>query len=225
MNSRLLLVAVSAAIAGCARSYAELTPAVGTVPASGPGEGAVATAAGVVVSAHAQAWHFDPPDLEKKVTPILIEVANNRDRGIVIRYKDIVLADAAGDRFDVMPPYNISGKLSVPVTIQNPYYYNGYLYNYRYAPMYTRYNGGYFYDPNDYFRPYLTVYTDVPLPTTEMVTRSLPEGVVNPGGTAGGFVYFRTFGRSDRVLTLVVNIIDEPSNTVVGTVRIPFIAS
>ncbi len=225
MNRRLLLVASAAAIAGCARSYAELSPAVGTVPAPGPGEGAVATAAGVLVSAHAQAWHFDPPDLETKVTPILIAVTNNRDRSIVIRYQDIVLADNGGTRYDVIPPYNINAKLHVPITIQDPYLYTGYLYNYRYAPMYVRYNGGYFYDPYVEYRPYTTVYTDVALPTPEMVTRSLREGVVAAGGTAGGFVYFQAFHRGERVLTLIVNIVDEASSTVIGTVRIPFVAS
>ena len=224
VQSKLLLVACVAAAAGCGRSYAELSPAVGATPASGPGEGAVATAAGVRVSAHAQAWHFDPPDLESKVTPVLIELANNGDRNIVVRYKDIALTDAGGTRYEAIPPYNISGTLSVPVTVQDPYFYNGYAYAYRYAPMYVRYAGGFVYDPQ-YYQPYLTVYTDVALPTPEMVQRSLPEGAIAPGGTAGGFVYFKAFRRGERLLTLHVDMIDQTSGEILGTAKIPFIAN
>lgn len=224
MYSRILLVASAVAIAGCARQYAELSPAVGAVPASGPGEGAVASAAGVQVSAHMQAWHFDPPDLDHKLTPVLMQFTNNSARAIVIRYKDMALTDAGGARYDVIPPYDISGTLSVPVTIQNPYAYNGYAYNYRYAAAYVPYDaGGFVYDPY-YYRPYVTVYTNVPLPTPEMVSRSLPEGPVPAGATAGGFVFFRSFPRGERLLTLRVDIIDQASSAMLGTVTIPFVA-
>lgn len=225
MISRIILVASAVAVAGCARQYAELTPAVGAVPASGPGDGAVASAAGVQVAAHMQAWHFDPPDLEHKVTPVLIEFSNNSARPVLIRYKNIVLADADGARYDVIPPYSITGTLSVATTIQNPYVYNGYLYNYRYAPRYVRYDaGGFVYDPN-YYPQYVTVYTNVPLPTPEMVSRALPEGPLPAGATAGGFVYFKSFRRGERLLTLRVDIIDAASSAVLGTVTIPFVAS
>lgn len=224
MNSRILLVAGAVAAAGCARSYAELTPAVGATPAAGPGDGALGTAAGVQVSAHMQAWHFDPPGLETKVTPVLMQFANNADRPIVVRYKDITLTDGGGTRYDIIPPYDIGGEVSVPVTIQDPYYYNGYAYAYRTAPMYVRYAGGFAYDPQ-YYQPYLTVYTDIPLPTQQMVQRALPEGVINPGATAGGFVYFKAFHRGERVFTLRADIVDEASGAVLGTVRIPFLAN
>lgn len=125
MNSRLLLVASAVAASACARSYAELSPAVGAVPASGPGEGAVANVAGVQVVARTQAWHFDPPNLEEKVTPMMIEVTNNSDRAILLHYKDITLTDEGGTHYDVIPPYSVNGTLSVPVTIQDPYYSTG----------------------------------------------------------------------------------------------------
>jgi len=217
-----------AAASACARSYAILTPAVGATPASGPGDGAEAIAAGVRVAAHAQAWHFDPPDLETKATPILLEFTNNGDRQILVRYDHIRLTDAAGHQLDVIPPYNVEGTVSVPVTVQQPYYFGRYTYApylYRFSPTYVRYNGGFAYDPQ-YYQPYVTIYTDVALPTPEMLQRALPEGVIPPGGTAGGFVYFKKLHRGgEKLLTLRVDLIDQNSGEVVGTAKIPFIAS
>ena len=227
MNSRLLLVAATVAASACARSYAELTPAVGTTPAPGPGEGASAIAAGVQVVAHTQAWHFDPPNLVSKATPILLEVTNNSDRTILLHYDQIALTDAGGNKIDVIPPYNIEGTVSVPVTVQQPYYFGRYTYApyaYRFSPTYVRYNGGFAYDPQ-YYQPYVTIYTDIALPTPEMLQRALPEGAIQPGGTAGGFVYFKRFRRGEQVLTLRVNIVDETSGEIVGTAKIPFVTN
>jgi hypothetical protein len=228
VNSRILLIAGTVAAAGCARTYAELSPAAGATPASGPGEGAVATDAGVQVSAHTQAWHFDPPDLDTKVTPILIEVTNNRDRAIALHYKDISLVDTAHS-YAAIPPYNISGHLSVPVTVQDPYYQryiiapNVYGWPPLYQPSYSNYYGGYYYQAT-YYQPYLTVYANVPLPTPEMVQRALPEGEIAPRGTAGGFVFFKSFSRHEQIMMLTVDLVDSPTNQVVGTVHIPFVA-
>ncbi|HEV8446889.1 MAG TPA: hypothetical protein VGQ44_08710 [Gemmatimonadaceae bacterium] len=232
MKSRLILVAGVVAASACARSYAELSPAAGSTPASpGPGEGAVASVANVSVTARTQAWHFDPPDLETKATPVLLEFNNNSDRAIVVRYDHIVLTDAAGHRLDVIPPYNVEGKVSVPVTVQQPYYFGGYTYAPyvgRFSPTYMRYNyingtGGFAYDPQ-YYQPYVTVYTDIALPTPEMLQRALPEGAIESGGAAGGFVYFKKIGRGEQVLTLHVAIIDQASNDVLGIATIPFVA-
>jgi hypothetical protein len=231
VNSRLILVAGAVAASACARSYAELSPAVGTTPVSGPGEGAVATVADVQVVARTQAWHFDPPDLETKATPILLELTNNSDRAIVVRYDHIALTDAAGHRIDVIPPYNVQGTVSVPVTVQQPYYFTSNYtyapYAYRFSPTYLRsgggYAGGFAYDPQ-YYQPYVTVYTDVALPTPEMLQRALNEGPIEPGAAAGGFVYFKKIRRGEQILTLHVDIIDQASGNVVGTANIPFVA-
>ena len=231
MKSRLILVAGVVAASACARSYAELSPAVGATPAgAGPGEGAVANVANVELVARTQAWHFDPPDLETKATPVLLEFTNNRDHPIVLRYDHIVLADAAGHHLDVIPPYDIDGKVSVPVTVQNPGYFGAYTYApylYPIAPTYLRatsaYNGGVVYGAS-YYQPYLTVYTDVALPTPEMLQRALPEGAIASGGAAGGFVYFKKIRRGEQVLTLHVDIIDKGTGDILGTAKIPFVA-
>ena len=169
------------------------------------------------------------PDLETKATPIQLELTNNSDRSIVVRYDHITLTDAAGHRIDAIPPYNVQGTVSVPVTVQQPYYFTGNYsyapYRYRFSPTYARYGyaGGFAYDPQ-FYQPYVTVYTDVALPTPEMLQRALNEGPIEPGGAAGGFVYFKKIRRGEQILTLHVDIIDQASGNVVGTAKIPFVA-
>jgi hypothetical protein len=68
------------------------------------------------------------------------------------------------------------------------------------------------------------VYANVPLPTPEMVQRALPEGEIAPRGTAGGFVFFKSFSRHEQIMMLTVDLVDSPTNQVVGTVHIPFVA-
>lgn len=233
MNSRILLAGGTIAVAaigwGCARTTAVLSPAPGaTVVSGGIGQGATATVAGVQVTARTKAWHWDPTDLDTKVTPMLIELQNNSARSVVVRYNHISLADDAGNRFNVMPPYDIDGTLSEAYTIRSPYYgFNRFAvapYLSRWYPRFDRYDGAFAYDPG-YYRPYVTRYAQVALPTADMVQRALPEGVISTGGHAEGFVYFEAFRRGAKTLTLSVDIVDAVSGTTLGTAQIPFVTS
>lgn len=231
MTSRILLaggaIAVAAGTWGCARTTAELSPAPGaTLVSGGIGQGATATVAGVQVIARAKAWHWDPTDLDTKVTPVLLELQNNGNRAVVVRYNHISLVDDAGNHFNVMPPYDIDGTLSEAFTIRSPYYgFNRFAvapYLSRWYPRFDRYDGAFAYDPA-YYRPYVTRYAQVALPTADMVQRALPEGVISAGGRAEGFVYFEAFHRGERALTLNVDIVDAVSDTLLGTAQIPFV--
>jgi hypothetical protein len=222
-----LVGAVGAFGTACARTVARLSPAPTATPVQGPGRGAVATAAGVSVIARAEAWQWDPPDLNTKVTPILLELQNDGTHEVLVRYNRIWLVDADGHRFNAMPPYNIEGTLSEPFTVQNPYYgFNRFAiapYLSRYYPRFSRYGGSFAYD-QAYYSPYYTTYAQVRLPTADMVQRALPEGVLSAGGRAMGFVYFQALHRDARQVTLVVEIVDAATGTPVGTARIPFVA-
>jgi len=232
MNSRIFLAAGAVAGAvwtlGCARTVAELTPAPGAMRVSGTGEGATATIASVQVVARTKAWHWEPTDLDTKVTPMLIELQNNGTRPVLVRYNHISLMDDGGNRFAVMPPYDIDGTVSEAFTVENPYYgFNRFAvapYLSRWYPRFARYDGAFAYDPA-YYRPYYTRYLNVALPTADMVRRALPEGVISPGGHAEGFVYFEAFRRGARMLTLDVDVVDAVSGAVLGTAQIPFSAS
>lgn len=222
-----VVLAASAAAGACSRTTAILTPAPNATPAGGPGRGAVATAAGVRVTAHAGAWQWGPTDLATKVTPILLEMQNNGNVPVLLRYNRIALTDAAGHHFAAMPPYDTDGSLSEAYTVQNPYYgFNGFAvapYLSRWYPRFSRYNGAFAYD-QAYYRPYVTRYEQIRLPTVDMVQRALPEGVLSPAGSASGFVYFEPLDRDAKMVTLTVDIVNAETSAVLGTASIPFVA-
>jgi len=220
-----LAIVGALAATGCGRTQAVLTPAPNATAVGGPGEGAVATTAGLRVEAHAQAWQWGPEDLDTKVTPILLEVHNDASVPVVIRYNRIALTDSMGHRFAAMPPYDTDGTLTQAYTVQNPFYgFDRFAvapYLSRWYPRFSRYDGAFAYDPT-YYTPYVTRYRQVSLPTVEMVQRALPEGVLSPGGRASGFVYFEPLDRDARTLTLAVDVINANNGARLGVVRIPF---
>ena len=225
MHSRILILLAALGAAACSRTIARLTPAEGVTPA--PGGGAVATAAGVRVIARPQAWEWGPDNLTSEVTPILIELRNEGTRPVLVRYNHFWLTDADGHRFNVMPPYDVDGSLNEAYTVRNPIYgFNRFAvapYLSRWYPRFNRYGGAFGYDPS-YYSPYVTRYREIKLPTVDMVQRALPEGVLEPGGSAMGFVYFEEFHRDAKTLTLAADIVDATSGSVIGTAQIPFVA-
>jgi hypothetical protein len=226
MSSR-ILIALSALtiVGGCSRTIARLQPAPGAMVVSGPGQGAAATAAGVRVTAHAQAWKWGPSDLDTKVTPLLIELENNGQMPALVRYNHFWLTDAQGHRFNAMPPYDVDGTVTEREVIENPYYgFSNFTlapYLSRWYPRFALYRGAFAYDPV-YYRPYLTTYRSIQLPTADMVQRALPEGVLAPGGRAAGFIYFQRLDRDIGTVTLNVEVVDANEGSTLGVARIPF---
>src|SRR5476651_2207163 len=165
----------------CSRNYAKLSPAPDASLASGPGEGATTTVDGARITAHAQAWQWDPTDLGTKVTPLLIELQNNGTHSLLVRYNAIALVDSMGHRFNVMPPYDIEGTVGESYRVSNPYYgFNRFYvapYLTRWYPRFSPYGGAFAYN-SAYYSPYYTQYRSVKLPTVDMVQRALPQGVL-----------------------------------------------
>jgi len=228
MPARTLLAIIAAFMtAACARTIANLSPAPGASVAEGAGKGAVATVDGVRVTARAEAWRWDPSDLKSKVTPMLLELRNDGQIPIQVRYKGISLTDSQGHRFNVMPPYDINATVTEAEEIENPLYgFSRFAiapYLSRWYPRMLRYDGRFLYD-GSYYSPYLTRYHEIHLPTADMVQRALPEGVLSPGGTAAGFVYFEALDRDAGTVTLSFDVVDAQTDTAVGTARVPFVA-
>jgi hypothetical protein len=224
------LIIISSALvlaAACSRTVARLSPAPGVAVVPGPGAGASTTVDGIQVIARAEAWKWNPTDLSTKVTPLLLELQNNGNREVLIRYNQIWLTDAAGHRFNVMPPYDINATVTQAYTIENPFYgFRGFAiapYLSRWYPRMLRYRGAFAYDPA-YYSPYITRYAQVQLPTVDMVQRALPEGVLSPNGHAEGFVYFEALRPDAGTVTLAVNLLDASNGSLIGTAEIPFVA-
>jgi hypothetical protein len=204
----MLLVASGLALA-CA---AELTPA--PEARRNAGDGAVDSHAGVIVEARADAWDWNPPQLERELTPMLVSIANESTRPLRVRYGDFALVDGAGARLSALPPSDIE----LDVTLAVPAYgYASGLFSRRYD-----YGGAYAHDPLDHGTHH-THFVDVQLPTRDMLSQALPEGVVSPGGRVSGFLYFERVEdpAHDRV-DFRFALVDASTAQGFGDVAIPF---
>jgi hypothetical protein len=213
-------IAVAAMVAACSGNP-DLVPAPGAQPAAGSG-GAMAEVAGVKMSAWPDRWQGNPAELENEVTPVLVRVENQGSEAVTIRYQNFEFLNPAGTNFEAIPPYNISESVVEPVEVTAfPFS------RFQVAPHLRRYysrlrawNDPFLFD-RAWFGRRFTVWQRVQLPTGDMIRGALPEGVLEPGGIAEGFVYFEHVSEQAEQITLTMNLVT-PSGKTLGKVEIPF---
>lgn len=147
----------------------------------------------VSIVVQSESWEGDP-EIEAHVTPLRVEIENDSNMPLRIRYSDFALVNEAdGARFAALPPYEVEGSVSEPVAVRAIGFNHS---RFHVAPGYQwlypdlrPYGSAFHYDPyyNDH---YYTYWADMPLPTEEMLRRVIPEGVIDPGGSLSGFLYF-----------------------------------
>jgi hypothetical protein len=65
---------------------------------------------------------------------------------------------------------------------------------------------------------------EIELPTADMISMALPEGVLDPAGRITGFLYFEDVEDLDIAsVDFTINLINADSGTQFGTVRLPFV--
>jgi hypothetical protein len=217
-------VLVAAACAG-----PELRPAAEATPALLRGEAAVAGGAGVQVAASTRAWEGRPVTLETELTPVLVDILNQSRRPLRIGYEGFQFISQAETSYAALPPYRIQAEVTRPVSAGRPYYpytdFSGAPYLRGYYPRLNIYGGPFAFSDRYYGAnaPIWSRYRAVQLPTDNMLERALPEGVVEPGGRVGGFLYFqRLEGRGP--FTFSVDLVDARTGERFGAISIPFVA-
>jgi hypothetical protein len=60
------------------------------------------------------------------------------------------------------------------------------------------------------------------LPSRDMLEQALPEGVIEPGGSAAGFLYFHRLKDTGPV-TFAAEVVDANTREALGSVRIPLV--
>ena len=222
---RRLLVLLGAAIgsAACA-SEPELVPAPAAAEVPGPGHGAAAIREGVRIEARADAWSGNPEALEEEVTPLLVTVRNNGSVPLRLRFDAFELVGQDGRTYAAIPPLRVDGSV---VELQQPYPY--FVDRFEVAPYLSPFypgvspvDGPFDYDPAYYDRYYPDL-ARVQLPTADMMRRALPEGVVMPGGSVQGFVYFQDVTDAAERVQLRVDLVNASAGVVMSTVTIPFL--
>jgi len=179
---------------------------------------------GVELVANGDAWHGDPSDLERVLTPVEVTIENHSEHPLRFRYREFQLLTSNGFRSYVLPPYKISGSVTKYEPVSPGFYSNGFLL----APYYGGFYPGFGVWPGPFawdwgYYPSYYVWQES-LPTANMISKALPEGVLEDGGKVQGFVYFQKLPKDATGATLIYDLVDADTGQTFGTLHIPFTA-
>jgi hypothetical protein len=74
----------------------------------------------------------------------------------------------------------------------------------------------------NYSNAYCSIFSEAKLPTPQMFDLLLPEGVVDNGGHAAGFLYFEKVDNDEKDIAFRADLADAASGRFFGTITIPF---
>jgi hypothetical protein len=214
-------------VAGCS-TQPGLTPAAGTQAAQVP-HGAVASQDGVQVVAATPDWpgRFD---ITKNVTPMQVSIENGSSKPISVHYADLGLVTPDGTVYNALPLDEITGDITRPAApsgypgIEHPGFYGDGFSAAPYDGMYPgepAYDGAFGYGTGFDDR-YDNTYVQASLPTPDMRQMALPEGVLQPGQRAQGWVYFPKLPPQLSQVTMRTDAVDAASGQTFASVAIPF---
>lgn len=223
------VVALGLALAAtsCSRPAA-LRPAQGAKDAPGA-NAAQARDNNIRVVVDSDSWQ-GRRDVKRHVTPLWVRIENNGDAPVRVRLRDIALVGGAGRQFDALPMYAIDGSVDAPVLIRyDPIHKpsftaRGYMIAGIYGPVYpdlASYPGVFDYDFHYHDTRY-RYWAKIPLPTTRMRLLALPEGVLKPGGTVEGFIFFEKVDPDVRGYRFEAELVNAESRSTVAELSIPF---
>lgn len=191
-------------------------------------------------------WVGDPPGLPDVMTPVHVAFENVAGRPVQVSYRNCTLVGSSGFRYRALPPFPTAGNAPVgevervgqvvladyhaakPVAKPHPVHPRTPPHHFYIAPPYVGWYPGIVVWPHAWYWDvrYPTLYATwpAPLPTHEMLEYALPEGVLQPGGTVSGFLYFQRVDREASV-TLEVNLLDAETSQPLGVARLPFLVA
>lgn len=227
MTRWIVTIAAAAALAaGCARTP-ELKPAP-SAQGTDQGDAKVSVQqAGVELIVDGGAWDGFPEDLDS-VVPVKVTIRNNSGEPLRLRYSEFQLVTDRGQRLQALPPLQIDATEAVGVggagldPFAPTFTYSGFHVAPHVAPFYTGLDpwAGPF-----ALAPYGDAYRmwPVELPTSDMIASALPEGVLRPGGSVSGFIFFEDVPDGAERVTFRADLVNAESAEEMGQVQIPFI--
>jgi hypothetical protein len=201
----------------------QLVPAPGAPRDPNLPEAAAGAVAGVEVSVGGKRWSGQPADLESLVTPLYVRVRNGSSVPVRIRYRDFTLTSQSGLQTPAIPPFQIQRPGTDVVALAPAFTADRFLLYERYRmfyPAFPYWDGPWDFDPAFYDQYYAT--WKPALPTRDMLQQALPEGVLQPGGSAAGFLYFNHLQEKGPVV-FTAEIVAADTREPLGTVRIPMV--
>jgi hypothetical protein len=218
------------AIGGCA-SRTDIEPAETAQKAPGLAEAAVSQVAGVRITARAPDQWPGQAKIMDQVEPMKVTIENGGDQPIQIQYPEFQLVGPQGEVFSALPPFRIGGPAESPV-LEGRYApltapdiaFDGFGIAPVYAPIYPGVPVAptpFLADPVYYGRTY-GVLAERNLPTPEMLSRALPEGILQPGGKLEGYLYFEKVGEGVPSVIFRADLVGAGQGERLGTLSIPF---
>ena len=178
-------------------------------------------AKGITVEVRPNAWSGVPERL-RKVTPVLVIIENQHSERIRLRYNEFTLKAADGREYHALPPFDIKG--TQVRTLSPAFPIRRFLlapYQSTFFPGWPRFQGAFAYDPL-YFQTYYTAFRRHRLPTSDMLVRALPEGVLDTQGKITGFLYFENIDPDVTKIDFVAQMMSADREGQVAEVRVPF---
>jgi len=189
---------VLALTAGCAPT---LRPAPEAQRVPGRELAAITENAGVSMVVEAGAWDARPKNLDRELTPL----PPLKIEGTVTERADRPILYA---RYAIRPRFAHSGFYIAPWYA--PYYVG--MRPWAYSPW--AYNPIYY----DTYYPRWTV----KLPTADMLELAIPEGVIEPGGSLSGYLYFPQIDDDAKRLIFGAQLMEGRSGMRLGALEVPF---
>ncbi len=201
----------------------QLVPAPGAPRDPNSPDAAAAAVADVEVSVGGKRWSGQPADLDSLVTPLYVRVRNGASVPVRLRYGDFTVTAQSGLQTAAIPPFQIQRPGTEVVAFAPAFASDRFLLYERYRRFYpslSYWDGPWDYDPWFYDHYYSTWQPS--LPTKDMLQQALPEGVLQPGGSAGGFLYFHHLQEKGPVV-FSAEIVAAGTREPLGAVRIPMV--
>jgi len=176
------------------------------------------------------AWE-EATEMRQQVTPIKVRITNDTTIPLLVRYNAFALIGEDGTYYAALPLYRIEGTQANPQITGNysPVTAPTFEYeNFNVAPYYSGiypnidpFTGRVFHDPL-YYDAYTDYWSDIQLPTLEMLKRAIPEGILNEAGTITGYFFFEKVDPEGGKVQYTAELINAQNGTIFGRINIPF---
>ncbi len=171
-------------------------------------------------SISANVWKGEPKRLRRHLIPFFIEVQNNTDKNIIISEADFILLDENRNQFNALSPERAANIVKsaeqkrfriyprISIGIGTSFHHDRFhYYGHHHHPFYRPY---YYYD--DYPYPYYRR-QDYEPDLEDIYAKALSTGVIRPGATLSGYIFFNKISRDTKELTLEIGYTEKENNT------------
>jgi len=217
------LAIVIAAAAGCSPTASLEVPPEATAPPQN-GDTIVKQVDGVEVVARTDAWQGR--SIDEHVMPLQATIRNDGNRPLKIRYESFSLVRDDGKRYNALPPFAVEGDTVVRRARLAPAFRHS---SFHVAPHYGHHFSGLSVTHHPFHHHglshsyYYDYWDSVPLPTDRMLERAIPEGVLEPGGSISGFLYFEPVAAEVQRVTFRANLVDAAQGHAFGEIQFPLL--